>query len=47
MSLLNKIAESSDGAEMLMRSSIFEVIEQCDFLESRPEISDVEGVVIF
>ena len=43
MSLLTKIASSSEGAEILMRSNIFEVLENCEFLESKPDINGLEG----
>lgn len=43
MSLLNKIAESSEGSEMLMRANIFNVLETCEFLDIRPELNEYEG----
>ena len=43
MSLLSKFAESFEGSEMLMRTNIFNVIENCEFLDSRPEVTEYEG----
>ncbi len=43
MSLLTKIASSSEGSEILLRCNIFDVLEKCDFLDNRPEVHDFDG----
>ena len=47
MSLLSKIAESFEGSEMLMRTNIFNVIENCEFLDTRPEVTEYQGKYIY